>query len=322
MRTYAKVSPRFWTGSTGRAIREMGPDCQLVALYLLTAPSSNMIGLYYLPLPTVAHETGMTLEGASKALRRVADGVFAHYDEASETVWIVNMARDQIGEQLKPSDKQAIGIARQLEEHRASSLARAFHAHYCEAYHLPDMKPLASPLQAPSKPLRSQEIEQEQEQEQKFFAAETAPPPVSGAVPPSTPKAKRAPKAPRDEALDLLTINRADARARIAAASNGRYLDTPPPMPAPLLLDKHRSASPDGALFTRIGQWLAAGGDGYKTTLDGRNLKDIDAWAAQAKAWDGRPIGKPAAFSARPEPRANPDSARPIADLLARQGVK
>lgn len=168
MRDYAKVSPRFWTGTTGRELRAKGADCQLVALYLLTCPSSNMIGLYYLPIPTVAHETGMTLEGASKALRRVCDGVFAHYDEASETVWVVNMARDQIGEQLKPTDKQAIGAARALEEHRSSSLALKFHAHYREAFHLPPSKAIASPIEGPSMPPRSQEQEQEQEQEKNL----------------------------------------------------------------------------------------------------------------------------------------------------------
>jgi hypothetical protein len=50
MRDYAKVAPTFWNGETGKKIRELGRDAQVVALYLITCPSSNWIGLYYLPL--------------------------------------------------------------------------------------------------------------------------------------------------------------------------------------------------------------------------------------------------------------------------------
>ena len=68
MRDYSRVSPRFWTGKTGRAIRRSDCDAALVvALYLMTAPTSNMIGLYYLPLITIAHETGCTQDDVAEA---------------------------------------------------------------------------------------------------------------------------------------------------------------------------------------------------------------------------------------------------------------
>ena len=73
MREYAKVAPAFWTGETGRHLRG-DANAQRVAFYLMTCPSANMIGLYYLPLPVLAHEIGISLqgifEGPSKALRR------------------------------------------------------------------------------------------------------------------------------------------------------------------------------------------------------------------------------------------------------------
>lgn len=68
MRSSATVSPQFWTGVTGRSLRQH-PDAHRLALYLVTCPNSTMIGLYYLPLPTSCHELGMTPEGASEALR-------------------------------------------------------------------------------------------------------------------------------------------------------------------------------------------------------------------------------------------------------------
>ncbi len=62
MRDYSKISPQFWTGRTGRLLREAGPDVQHLAIYLISCPASNLIGLYYLPLVTMSHETGLPLE--------------------------------------------------------------------------------------------------------------------------------------------------------------------------------------------------------------------------------------------------------------------
>ena len=60
MRDYAKVSPQFWIGKTGKAIKKAGPEATIVALYLMTCPHANMIGLYYVPLMYIAHETGLS----------------------------------------------------------------------------------------------------------------------------------------------------------------------------------------------------------------------------------------------------------------------
>jgi hypothetical protein len=59
MRNYAKIAPQFWIGNTGRKLRDAGSEALLVALYLLSSPHANMLGLYYLPRPFIAHETGL-----------------------------------------------------------------------------------------------------------------------------------------------------------------------------------------------------------------------------------------------------------------------
>ena len=69
MRDHAIVSPHFWTGETGRQLRK-DADAQRIALYLMTCPSANMIGLYYIPIPLISHEVGISLQGASKGLAR------------------------------------------------------------------------------------------------------------------------------------------------------------------------------------------------------------------------------------------------------------
>lgn len=174
MRDYAQIVPTFWTRGSGKQLR--GDHlAQVVALYLMTCPSSSMIGIYYLPIPTLAHETGSTIEGAREALRRVEEVGIAYYDDETETIWVPEMARYQIGETLAPRDNRKAAVVRALRQVGKHRFARAFHEKYREAYGLPDMpelgfdeaepKPLRSPSEAPSKPLRSQEQEQEQEQD-------------------------------------------------------------------------------------------------------------------------------------------------------------
>ncbi len=165
MRDYCKVNGRFWTGETGKSLRGH-LEAQVLAAYLMTAPTSNMIGLFYLPMPTLCHETGLSEEGASKALARLSEGGFAHYDARSETVFVVNMAREQVGPSLAPADNRVKGVRREVEEHIKCPLLHKFLEVYGVAYHLLEVRPETSPFEGPSKPLRSQEKEQEQEKEQ------------------------------------------------------------------------------------------------------------------------------------------------------------
>jgi hypothetical protein len=169
-RDYSKIAPQFWIGTTGRLIRELGRDAQLAALYLVTSPHANMLGLYYLPLPYLSHETGIPLEGALKALRSLEDVGFAFYDESEEVVWVPQMARYQVAETLKPTDKRVQGIVNELARYRKSRFHELFLNRYAAAFNLPVMAPAAAnaaAFEAPANPLRSQEQEQEQEEEQE-----------------------------------------------------------------------------------------------------------------------------------------------------------
>lgn len=174
MRDYAKVSSQFWTGETGKAIRAAGLEVRVVATYLLTCSSANMLGLYYLPLPLLSYETGIPIKGASKALRSLRDIGFADYCERSEQVWVPEMARFQIGETLDLRDKRRLGVIKELQMSRKSPFVFQFLQKYRDPYSLPEMA-LDSPYEAPCKPLDSPSdgvipphtppIEQEQEQE-------------------------------------------------------------------------------------------------------------------------------------------------------------
>ncbi len=178
MREYAKVGPTFWTGSTGKALRRRGIEGVLVALYLVSSPHSNMLGLYYQPLMYMAHETGLGIEGASKGLQSCIEVGFCSYDPDTEMVWVHEMAAWQIAESLSSSDKRCRGIQKDYEAVPDCPFVGPWFDRYRQAYHLTNRREFQEPQptqkQAPSKPLRSQEQEQEQEQEQDPLAGEGA----------------------------------------------------------------------------------------------------------------------------------------------------
>jgi len=155
MRDYAKVSPQFWIGKTGKSLRG-NTDAQLLALYLMTSPHANMIGVFYCPVAYMTHETGITLEGASKALQSLIEGGFCTYDTDADFVWVHEMAKFQIGDELSEKDNQVKGIQKQYDMLPQGIVRKGFFDKYKDAFHIVDasqkQKPLARASKAPAKP--------------------------------------------------------------------------------------------------------------------------------------------------------------------------
>lgn len=145
-----------------KALRR-SPEGVIVAMYLMTSPSSNMLGLFSQPVLYMAHETGLGLEGASKGLRDCVGAGFCSFDEASEFVWVHEMAKYQIANEIKASDNRCKGIQKDYDGLPDNPFLGAFFDRYAKAFHLTNRRG----SEAPSKPLRSQEQEQEQEQEKE-----------------------------------------------------------------------------------------------------------------------------------------------------------
>lgn len=160
MRDYSKVSWQFWTGETGKSLRG-NPQAQLIALYLMTSPHANMIGIYNCPIIYIAHETGSTLEGATKGLQTLCEGGFCTYEEASDTVWVHEMARYQIGDELKDNDKRVSGIQKLYDAMPEGRIKTGFYRKYRDLFHIKIKETLASPLEAPTKPETETETETE-----------------------------------------------------------------------------------------------------------------------------------------------------------------
>lgn len=156
MRDYSKVGPQFWNGTTGKALKAQGPEALIVALYLMTCQHANMLGLYYLSKGYIAIDTGLGLEGACKGLQGAIEAGFCHYDEASEVVWVFEMAAYQVGERLDPKDNQCKGVQRAYDALIDNPFLPEFFTRYGEAFCMSaargQLKPKARPSKAPPKP--------------------------------------------------------------------------------------------------------------------------------------------------------------------------
>jgi hypothetical protein len=148
MMGYARIVPSFWTGDTGRSIASCGPEALVVALYLMTSPHANMLGLYYLPRRFLEHETRLSPKGASKGLRWCIEADFCSYDDATQTVWVHEMAAHQVGP-LKALDNRCAGFRKRYAGLQKSPFLGPFFDRYCDDFHLVDRRA----FEGPSKPV-------------------------------------------------------------------------------------------------------------------------------------------------------------------------
>ena len=85
---YYRVTPRFWQDSDVR--NEWTEDMRMLAIYLMTSPHRNMVGLFYCPLVYIESD----LQWQSKRLRMAFDALvsadFIRFDEKAQVILIVN----------------------------------------------------------------------------------------------------------------------------------------------------------------------------------------------------------------------------------------
>ncbi|MES3041833.1 MAG: hypothetical protein V4730_11880 [Pseudomonadota bacterium] len=134
-----------------------------MALYLMTSPNSNMLGLFSQPILYMAHETGLGQEGTLKGLKACIEVGFCCYDEDTEMVWVYEMAKYQIASELKPSDLRCKGVQKDYDALPDNPFLAAFFDRYSKPFHMDKQRG----SQVPCETLSSQEQEQEQEQAQE-----------------------------------------------------------------------------------------------------------------------------------------------------------
>ena len=147
MRDYFKMSPMFWSGQTGRRLRELGGAYQLLAAYICFAPTANRLGLYYLPVETIDADLGKiprsrqtqtpTMLGVLQRLD------FAYYDKITEFIWVARMAGWQNltdGEPLEPTDNRVKGLRKAYRQLPPNPFLGPFFDFYEDIFHLTDRR--------------------------------------------------------------------------------------------------------------------------------------------------------------------------------------
>ncbi|MBM4439639.1 MAG: hypothetical protein FJ027_04395 [Candidatus Rokubacteria bacterium] len=141
MARYARFESEWWRNE-GRRLRA-DRDARELAFYLRTCLHANMIGLYYVSIPTIAHELNLTPAAVVAALATLETHAVAVYDAETEYVWVVDMARAEIGESLRPRtsdkfDKRGPAILKLYRSTPSKRLASAFLERYGVAFELSD----------------------------------------------------------------------------------------------------------------------------------------------------------------------------------------
>jgi hypothetical protein len=177
---YRSVHATFWTGRTGRQVRASGPKCQVLALYVVTSPHANMIGLYYLPMAYICTDTGLCDKDARSALETLQGLNFLRYDHDSEWVWVCAAVTYQVG-----ANANRVAGARALYDGSDNTLLKqAFWERYHDALDLGDPPAGVARKPLPSDSVVDGGIEKEKEKEtekETERAADAAPRPSAQA---------------------------------------------------------------------------------------------------------------------------------------------
>ena len=174
MRDFSKISPKFFTGEVGVAIRG-DADAYAVAFYVMAGPMVNSIGLYRLPIGTLADELGIPRARVEQGLARLIDAGLVKYDERTMHIWIVDYMRHQWGG-LAPNQRK--GIESELMEHRISSVFNEFLAYYGKKYGLAinPSERVDQPIAKPMANTRDQRPETRDQRPEETKTAEPAEP--------------------------------------------------------------------------------------------------------------------------------------------------
>lgn len=147
MRVYSTIKSAFWTMGSGKRLRG-NKGAQVLALYLMTCSQGTMCGIFSVALPTIAHETGLTLDELPGLFRDIRDMVT--YDEKEELCWVPNSARIQLGK-VTVKDKRRPGLIRELAQFGSHRFVVAFVDLYGDEYGIdPDELPLPEVMSSDS----------------------------------------------------------------------------------------------------------------------------------------------------------------------------
>lgn len=107
---YTKIRAKFWSDEK---VKKWDDDTKLLALYLLTSPHKNLLGLFVLNKLYICADLGWDTKRLGKPFAKLLQDGFIKYDEESELLLLVNFMKHnplENGNQVKA----AISLLREL----------------------------------------------------------------------------------------------------------------------------------------------------------------------------------------------------------------
>lgn len=142
MSHYGLTFPEFFTGETGKRIAlEGGSDAQILGVYLTANRCATMLGLYPLSLAIAQAEIrSLSTDQLLRAIGVLQRADFARFDEPTETVWVLEMARIRLQlapkQPLKENDARIKTIQKLYDRVLPNPFLGPFHEKYRRILHL------------------------------------------------------------------------------------------------------------------------------------------------------------------------------------------
>lgn len=128
-------------------------------LYFISNPHTHLSGIYYLPMPLIICETGLSEQNIKKGIDTLSSAGRVRIDLISSVIWVKNMLRYQ-----GSGPKVIKGVANQLATLHNSPLINEFLAHYADL-NIPFEAQSGYPIEGVSS-VGPQDQDQDQDQEQ------------------------------------------------------------------------------------------------------------------------------------------------------------
>jgi len=178
MAKYRKLEPRFWTDEK---VRRLSPDGKLLAVYCLTGPQTNRIGLFAFSKGAAVEHLGLSSKAFEAAWSEVTDSLSWEWDEGLSVLYIPKF----LACNAPTNDKHWKGMESDLDDIPKTPLLEHLRANMI-AYAIPYAIPYAIGTRYPMA-YQEQEQEQEQDQEQEKRTLSTPLPETSNSKPNSIP---------------------------------------------------------------------------------------------------------------------------------------
>ena len=87
---YRRIETKIWSDSK---VEELGATAKYLLLYLLTAPTGNLVGCYEIAVARMAKDMDLTRDAAADALKELCDAGIIEYSYETREVLLKNWAR-------------------------------------------------------------------------------------------------------------------------------------------------------------------------------------------------------------------------------------